>query len=89
MEIKELREQINQIDAEMALLFTKRMELVSLIAKYKKENNLPIFDEEREKEIIKKNLELIKDEHLKEYYLIFFKALLIESKRYQEYLNSK
>lgn len=87
-DIKELREEINKIDSDMAELFTRRMDIVNQIALYKKERGLAIYDENREKEIIRNNLSLIKDEKIKEYYLSFFKSVLKESKRYQEYLTS-
>ena len=34
-------------------------------------------------ELIKKNLELLQDKSLKEYYLIFFNGMLEASKKYQ------
>ena len=48
MELNELRNQIDQIDKEMAVLFEKRMKIVKQIGEYKKENNLPILDKKRE-----------------------------------------
>ena len=55
MELNELRNQIDQIDKEMAVLFEKRMKIVKQIGEYKKENNLPILDKKREEEVIEKN----------------------------------
>ena len=52
--IEELRQEINQIDKEMAELFNKRMECAKNIAIYKKENNLPIFDKTRELQLMDK-----------------------------------
>ena len=60
--IEELRQEINKIDEEMASLFNKRMEVAKDIALYKKENNLPIFDKERELQLLNKNLEYIQDD---------------------------
>ena len=34
-------------------------------------------------ELTKKNIELLQDESLKEYYMIFFKGVLESSKKYQ------
>ncbi len=84
--IEEKRLIINDIDQKMVELFEKRMEAVKEIALYKKENKLPIFDEEREKALIEKNLSYLKNQELKEYYLEFEKALLKESKEYQKKL---
>lgn len=81
--IDEARIKINEIDKEMVRLFEERMKAVLDVLKYKKEHNLPVFDELREIELTKKNLELLQDESLKEYYLIFFKGVLESSKKYQ------
>ena len=81
--IEELRKKINKIDEEMAKLFEERMECVKEIAKYKKENNLPILDKNREKSLIEKNLSYVKDE-LKPYYEEYLKKTIELSKKYQE-----
>ena len=47
MELKLLREQIDQIDAQIAQLFAQRMDCTASIAQYKYENSLRIRDEER------------------------------------------
>ena len=52
MDINELRQQINDIDADLVTLFTKRMEIAAQIADYKKEHNLPIYVPAREREIL-------------------------------------
>ena len=87
-DIKELREEINNIDASLADLFTKRMEVAKEIGEYKKANGLPIFDAIREKEVIDKNSKLIKDESIKGYYINFLKEVMKESKNYQDYLSN-
>ena len=48
MDLMECRKMINEIDDQMKELFLKRMEVVSNVALYKKENNMPIFDSKRE-----------------------------------------
>ena len=81
--LDEARVKINEIDKEMARLFEQRMAAVLDVLKYKKEHNLAVFDEKREKELIERNISLLQDEKLKEYYLIFFKGMLDASKKYQ------
>ncbi len=49
MEIKEYRNKIDSIDSEMLRLFRERMQISAEIGKYKKENNIPVFDGERER----------------------------------------
>ncbi|MBQ2846963.1 MAG: bifunctional chorismate mutase/prephenate dehydratase [Clostridia bacterium] len=52
MDIKELRNDIDRIDGELTKLFKERMEIAANIAKYKKENHLPVFNKEREREVL-------------------------------------
>ena len=52
MNSQEIRGKIDKIDSQMADLFCQRMELAAQIAKYKKENNLPIFNSGREREVL-------------------------------------
>lgn len=81
--LDEARIKINEIDAKMIELFKERMAAVLDVLKYKKQHNLPVFDENREIALIKKNLELLQDESLKEYYLIFLNGMLEASKKFQ------
>lgn len=82
--LNDARKIINEVDSEIVKLFKKRMDAAKVVALYKKENNLPIYDEEREKTLIAKNLELLNDEELKNYYLIFIEGMLKASKEYQK-----
>jgi chorismate mutase/prephenate dehydratase len=50
--LDELRTHIDKIDDELIRLFEERLEVTSKIAKVKKENNLPILNPAREREII-------------------------------------
>lgn len=86
--LTEARKEINRIDEEMARLFEERMECAKVIAEYKKERGLPILDEQREKEIIKKNSRLIENEVIKEYYVSFLKNNMATSRAYQARLIS-
>lgn len=78
------REIINSVDEEMLVLFKKRMEAAVLVAEHKKEFNLPILDQKREDELIKKNLEKLNDKELEQYYLTFLNGVLTASKDYQK-----
>ncbi len=53
-DLNEIRKEIDSIDREMINLFKRRMDVSKQVAVYKKENNLPVLDEKREKEVIKK-----------------------------------
>lgn len=77
------REIINEVDAQMAELFKKRMRAAELVYEHKKVFGLPILDEKREKEVIEQNAARIEDEVLKEYYIDFLKNMMSISRAYQ------
>jgi monofunctional chorismate mutase len=81
--LKDIRDKINDLDKEMLDLFTKRMKLSKEVIEYKIKNNLPILDQEREKEVINKNLNNLKNKELEKYYLEFITNLMNISKEYQ------
>lgn len=83
MSIELYRQQIDEIDQLMMELFKKRMELSKTIGLYKKEHQLPIFDQKREKDILLKRKEMIKDEKLWPYYEVFIQQIFDLSKAYQ------
>lgn len=84
IELKEARKEIRETDRMMAELFRKRMEAVRSIAAYKKEHGLPVTDEEQEKKVLELNSSYIKDDVLRQYYLIFMKNTIAVSRQYQE-----
>ena len=77
------REIINETDKAIAELFEKRMEAARLVAEYKKERGLPVFDASRENTVVKSNLQYINDEEIKEFYVPFLKETMNISKRFQ------
>ena len=88
MDIKELREQINEIDEKLVELFLKRMEVSAGVAAYKKERGLPVFDAQRERSHLQ---EL--QEHavppMDEYVLEFFQDVMRLSRAYQKTQNGR
>ena len=84
--LEQARKIINEIDEQMARLFEKRMAAASMVAEYKKEHALPIFDSSRENSLIEKNMKYIEDEVIKEYYVNFLKDTMNISKQYQSRL---
>ena len=81
--LEEARSIINEVDKEMIILFKKRMNASKMVAEYKKDNNLNVLDSSRESFIIEKNINLLNDKELEEYYLTFFQGVLKASKDYQ------
>ena len=86
MDINEIRESINRIDAEMAALFAERMEEVKKIAEYKSERGLEIEDLERERRVIQNNGALIEDEAVRSVYIPFMQSVMDVSKHWQHIL---
>lgn len=60
-DIKEIRQEINQIDEQLVSLIEARLILANDVATYKKAHNLPVFDETREQEVLDKNVALLAD----------------------------
>ena len=87
--LEEAREVINEVDEQMVDLFIKRMAAVSMIAEYKAENNMPIFDNGREEIIKSKNSEMLASRQLDSYYKTFLDGVLKASKDYQNDIINK
>ena len=61
MELKEARESLDKLDKELITIVTERMNLVRKVAEYKKEKKLPMYDPEREKELIEARRKLAEE----------------------------
>ena len=57
--LEKMRNDIDTIDEKLTALFKERMEISLEVAKYKKEKNLPVLNDAREKEILHKVSEQI------------------------------
>ena len=80
------REKINKIDKQMAELFCERMQAAEMVADYKKEMGLPIFDASREETIIQNNSKLIDNSTYRAYYINFLRDVMKISRSYQHKL---
>ena len=86
--LEDARKIINEVDAEMAQLFMKRMRAAELVYEHKKEFGLPILDQKREDAVIEKNSALIDDDVLRGYYIDFLKHLMSVSRADQYRMQS-
>ncbi len=86
--LDEARRIINEVDAKMADLFEKRMNAARMVAEYKSEHGLKIYDAVREEEVIRRNSELISNSELREYYVNFLKNNMSVSRSYQDRIMS-
>jgi monofunctional chorismate mutase len=82
-DLREFRNQIDNIDKEIVKLFEKRMEIVLDVAKYKKQNHIPVLDSSREEEVINKNIGYLKNKELENYLRKFYINFMNLSKDYQ------
>ena len=86
--LDEARRIINEVDAQMAELFVRRMRAAETVYEYKKELGLPILDEKREAAVLQQNSALVEDEALKGYYVDFLKNVMSLSRAYQHRMQS-
>lgn len=83
------REEIDEIDEQIAGLFEKRFKVVQDVIDYKIENHLPILNSGREEEITAKNTALIEDDDIRPYFQQWYEDLLVLSKNYQKEIQDK
>ena len=88
MDIKDLRNEIDQIDDQIVKLFGQRMDVASRIADYKKEHNLPIFVPAREREKLQDVSEKAGPE-MANYTRVLYSMLFELSRSYQSKQNSE
>ena len=84
--LQEARKIINEVDAQMAELFVRRMQAAEMVAQYKQAHGMPILDAAREEEVIRKGTERVSDDALRGYYTDFMRDTMAISRRYQQKL---
>ncbi len=87
--LEECRKELDVIDKQVIELFEKRMNVIKDVALYKKENSLPILDEQREKIMLETNVNKFKNIELQKYYKTVLQAFLAVSKDYQKEIINK
>ena len=86
--LEEARKIINEVDAQMAELFVRRMRAAEMVYEHKKQFGLPILDQAREDAMIEKNAARIEDDVLKGYYIDYLKSTIAVSRAYQYRMQS-
>ncbi|WP_252234643.1 prephenate dehydratase [Clostridium sp. ZS1] len=81
--LEDYRNSIDEIDQKITELFEQRMDVVLKVGECKKKNNLPIFNKNREDEVIKKNLGYLKNQDYIEETEKFFERLMEISRQLQ------
>ncbi len=82
-DLKTCREEIDAIDKEIIALFEKRMHVAKDVIIYKLAHDMQIFQKDREKEVIQKNVDRLEDKSLESYAKTFVQDTMNLSKSYQ------
>ncbi|WP_373483437.1 chorismate mutase [Acetobacterium sp.] len=82
--LDEIRNKIDEIDAQMRILFEQRMDCIQAVAEYKFNNNGNIFDQSREEKMLEKNLIQLQNKNYAKEYERFLQEILVSSKDYQK-----
>lgn len=83
--IGNIRKDIDRVDKVIITALAERMGYMPEIAKHKKKNNIPVFQEKREQEIMKRILKMAKEHGLDESFAEeIFLSILNEAKRIQQ-----
>ena len=83
MDINELRAQIDETDQEIIKLYGKRMEIARAIGLYKRAHNLPVYDSERERNLLNKAAEQAGEDY-EQGIRALFHLLMDHSRMHQE-----
>lgn len=81
-DLLKIREKINDIDDELVRLWKERMDACLSVAQYKKENNLPVLDAKRERELLDRVGSMAGDE-LDMYSRVLYDTIMTISRSYQ------
>jgi monofunctional chorismate mutase len=83
-ELNILREQIDDIDAQIVKLLCDRFSVVKNVAEYKKAHGVEILQKSRETEVLDKIAGNVNEWEYKRYILEIYAAVLKTSKDFQE-----
>ena len=87
MDLKACREKIDKIDEAIASLFAERMDITNEVARYKRENSLPILNHEREQEVLRRAA-LVAGEHYADAAKTVFNIMMDMSRANQALQNT-
>lgn len=82
-QLEQARAEINEVDAQIALLFERRMAAVKQVLEYKREHGLPVLDAGREKEVLARAAQRISEPALREYYTQVVERMMEVSRAFQ------
>ncbi|MDF2676742.1 MAG: chorismate mutase [Bacillota bacterium] len=84
LNLSEIRDSISEVDEEIVQLLEKRFNLTLKVGQYKKNNNIPIFDDEREKIVIEKCMDMLEDSKFGNYLQKIYEEIMNNCKEIQK-----
>jgi monofunctional chorismate mutase len=84
LNLSEIRDSISEVDEEIVQLLEKRFNLTLKVGQYKKNNNIPIFDDEREKIVIEKCMDMLEDSKYQNYLQKIYEEIMNNCKEIQK-----
>ena len=86
-DLKKVREKIDKIDEQIADLFVDRMEKVEEVTAVKKKNGIPVYNPDREREVLNKVADRVPEKY-DAYSRVLFSTMFELSRSYQSALTS-
>ncbi len=83
-DIDVIRMDIDKLNQELVILLEKRFDLASEVVTYKKANELEIFDQEREAEVLENISNLVADKNKSSYVIKTIAGIMDVSKLFQK-----
>ena len=81
-ELQRLRQDIDAIDSQLVELFCRRMDVTRRVGEYKRERDIPVLDQTRERQVLRNKGELAGDE-LRPAVITLYQTILALSRRQQ------
>ena len=85
-ELQQLRQEIDDIDSQLVELFCRRMAVTRRVGEYKRERDIPVLDQTRERQVLQNKGELAGDE-LRPAVITLYQTILALSRRQQRDLT--
>ena len=85
MDLRDIRNRIDEIDTALVDLLVKRMEITKEVADYKRKNGIPVLDRERELAVLEKRAQQAGDVY-SSYIREIYEKIFEQSRAHQEKL---
>ncbi|HFI0151379.1 TPA: chorismate mutase [Streptococcus suis] len=83
MNLQDIRQDINQIDAQLVALLERRMSLVDQVTAFKRQTGKAVLDSKREEEVLKRVADLVENPAYQATIRATFADIMSQSRAYQ------